>query len=920
MSLLRRSSLLGVLAAGLASWMPAFAGMTNPGAFAFAFAFASAPAPAPAPAPALAEIRAARHATTIPGTNLAAKNPDTRHSAKNPGTRHSAKITGAQLSAKNRAAHNASASSPRRRGSSLPVQRCGLATGQATSINVSGVTPAFVPPPGTQPDEATWRRRTQAANTALNQHPWLRDYLPATDRGANQSAPAPPPVMPCDHTPSLRHSREGGNPASRSTECNPVAVDPRTGEGEATEPRGAPTIPLNPLIHASSPYLLQHAFNPIDWREYPGPERSDTRLRLISIGYSTCYWCHRMAEEAFSDPRIGELLNTRFHAIKIDREQRPEIDAHYTRLQRLSGGEVGWPVTVIESASGDVLFVGSYLEADALHGLLQRLDRLLGAAPAALDAMAASFRALQAQQAASAGSGSAAVEAIELLPTSDFLRDDWDAELGGRVGNQKFPDPPLLDWLLDRALREPDSGAAAALATQLDRMLASGLFDPLHGGFFRYSTQRDWSQPHYEKMLHTQAQLLRIYARAGAHWQRPAWQSAAKRIAGFSKAWLAGTDGLYASAVDARFQGREGGYYLLPPATSARLRRERSWLAEDASAELRQLRLAPAALDLSDLDAALESLAATISSPAARPFIDSKTLTDWNALQAEALLALSDLPGSSAAADHAIAIIDRLWQRFDPASGALQRDQHGSVSAALSDYAHLAKALQAQHARSLSAQALQRSAQLLRAAVSRYLPNDSAAELAQGEPGRDSETPAPLASLCEALYRQSTRDPDEAWRSDSQRCLSTLTTLASSHDGHNWSAQRTQALVEHGEIAPAVLFADGKGRAWLRHDAGTKRSQVQLDLQPGWHVNAHDARIERLVPTALMPVDNAGQALAVHYPAGSEQTLSVFDAPLRLYEGRVLLTIDGDAERASLRVQACSERICLLPETLTLVR
>ena len=362
------------------------------------------------------------------------------------------------------------------------------------TASVAQTTPQFAPPPGTQPGADVWKVRISTAKVALESQPWLRDYLPKSDDEAA-------------------------------------------------------AVPLNALILTSSPYLLQHAFNPVAWHSVDDATGDDTSLRLISIGYSTCYWCHRMAEEAFSDPTVGELLNTRFRAIKIDREQHPELDARYTRLQRLSGGEVGWPVTVIENAGGEPLFVGAYLSRDKLLALLQRITRLQDQAPAALAAMATGFRALQ-PSATSANESDTASLGIENIDT--LLVAHWDSEYGGLRGAQKFPDAALMGWLLDRGIREKSRPAADALRQQLDAMQASPLFDPLNGGFFRYSTRSDWSHPHFEKMLYNQAQLLRLYARAAQHWNRPAWQAAAASIMRFAENWLRQPDGLYASAVGAR--------------------------------------------------------------------------------------------------------------------------------------------------------------------------------------------------------------------------------------------------------------------------------------------------------------------------------------------------------------------------------
>jgi len=733
----------------------------------------------------------------------------------------------------------------------------GESASAATSSRQS--TPRFAAPVGARPDAERWAQRTRAAAAALDDHPWLRDYLPQADRDD-----------------------------------------------------AAPSVPLNALILASSPYLLQHAFNPVDWRSVDDALPDDGRPRLVSIGYSTCYWCHRMAEEAFADPAIGELLNTRLQAIKIDREQHPELDARYTRLQRLSGSEVGWPVTVIENANGEPLFVGAYLGRDELLALLQRITGLHDRAPAALVAMAAGFRSLQPDP-SSGNESDAAPIAIDDVDT--LLAGHWDAEHGGLRGEQKFPDAAVMHWLLDRALRDNDVDAEKALQQQLDAMLASALFDPLHGGFFRYSTRADWSRPHYEKMLYNQAQLLQLYARAGQRLPRPAWRAAVASIARFTEDWLRQPDGLYASAVDARHRGREGGYYLLEAAMADALARDRGWLQVNRVNDLAQLRLAQSALDDERLGDRLRLLQDAHLKAKPRPFIDARTLTSWNALYASALLTWSDDDGGEAARTRSAQILDRLWQRFDASSGRLARDQHGTVAGSLDDYAQLAQALLDLDSRQPNETSRQRSASLLRAAADRYL----APTAANPELARDGELQAPLASFCLALHAQSRRATREDWQPQLNRCLASLRRAAPEHAGANWSAQRSELTMASGDVDSFAFFADGAGRAWLQ-DGADGNTRLHIELQDGWHINAHVLDDKHLLATEVSASDAAGNALSARYPDGIARRLEVLGATLQLYEGSVDIRIDGRADRATLRLQACSDRVCLLPETLTLFR
>ena len=407
----------------------------------------------------------------------------------------------------------------------------------------------------------------------------------------------------------------------------------------------------NRLARATSPYLRSHAENPVDWYEWSAEAFDTAKERgvpvLVSIGYSTCHWCHVMARESFSDPALAAYLNENFVAIKVDREEYPDVDASYLAAASAFTADLGWPLTVFVTPTGGPFFAGTYWPPEPIagHPAFRQVLR------AVLDAWNNRRDEVE-QNAAGIATALAGYErpAGGTLPT-DFapfverLASYEDLEFGGFGTAPKFPVATALSFLLGRG--ELGDEAAGDLARRtLDAMAASPLRDPIEGGFFRYATKRDWSEPHYERMLYDNALLLGCYARAG----RPA---IAEGVAGFLLEHLR-VGPVFASAQDSEstVDGArvEGGYYALSA-------------AERAS-----------------------------QTP---PALDEKVLTGWNGLAIENLAlagTLLDRPSWVAAARDAA---DYLLERH--VGAALARTsidgQLSSAPATLEDYGMLASAL-----------------------------------------------------------------------------------------------------------------------------------------------------------------------------------------------------------------------------------
>ena len=467
----------------------------------------------------------------------------------------------------------------------------------------------------------------------------------------------------------------------------------------------------NRLAAETSPYLLQHAHNPVDW--YPwGPEALDRAMAedkpiFLSIGYAACHWCHVMERESFEDDGTARLLNAGFVAIKVDREERPDLDAIYMdAVQQMTGGG-GWPMSVFLTPDGRPFYGGTYFPETARHGLPAFRDVLEGVSEAWRE------RRSEIEQAA-AGLAQAITPAIHAhgdsveLPARALdealakVEAGFDARTGGWGGAPKFPQAMTIEFLLRLHVRGGDERPLAMARRSLDAMAAGGIYDHLGGGFARYATDRIWLVPHFEKMLYDNAQLARAYAHAWQLTRDDRYRAVAEETLAFVERDLLTADGGFASSLDADTNGEEGATYVWSRAEIESLLGDQApefcrayGVTDEGNWEGNNILSRVAEGDEARLRKSRDILfAARQKRP--QPARDDKVLTAWNGLMigafADAAAAFDEPRYASVAARAA----DLLLTRVRDDAGRLRRswkDGRALHAGTLEDYSHLADGL-----------------------------------------------------------------------------------------------------------------------------------------------------------------------------------------------------------------------------------
>ena len=596
---------------------------------------------------------------------------------------------------------------------------------------------------------------------------------------------------------------------------------------------------MNRLAGETSPYLRQHRDNPVDW--YPWGEEAfgEARRRdvpvLLSVGYSACHWCHVMAHECFEDPDVAADMNARFVSVKVDREERPDVDAVYMDAVQAMTGRGGWPMTVFLTPDGEPFYGGTYFPKPAFGQLMaaitdvwrHRRDDLDQNTEALREALSRTGRLRPADGLPGAAHLTRAVQA---------LTQAFDAEWGGFGAAPKFPSTMSLDLLLMGFLRSGDARLADIVTTSLDAMASGGMYDHIGGGFARYSVDREWLVPHFEKMLYDQALLVRVYAHAAVALDTPRWRQIVDETVGYVLGDLRQAGGGFSSAEDADSPGPDGhGHEGLFHTWTVEEVRE--VLGADTDVALEHYGITPEgnfegrsipnrlhARGSFERPAAVESARQRlfdVRRQRPRPGLDDKVLTEWNALMISALAeagGLLDRPEWIRAAEEAaeflrleLRLADGRWLRSWHAGGepkarhaALAADHAGLVDA----FTRLGEATGAAHwieeARAVADTMLEHFWDAANGGLF-TTPDDGEVLVARQKDLFDNATPSANSTAAVALYRLATLTGESRYAEHADAILRLIGAVIDQSPSAFSHALSAAALREHGLVEVAVV-------------------------------------------------------------------------------------------------------------------
>jgi len=471
----------------------------------------------------------------------------------------------------------------------------------------------------------------------------------------------------------------------------------------------------NELIHETSPYLLQHAHNPVDW--YPwGDEalnkaKKENKMLLISIGYAACHWCHVMEHESYEDTTVANIMNKNFICIKVDREERPDVDQVYMNAAYLINGSGGWPLNALAMPDGKPFFAGTYFPKQNWIQVLDYFSNLYKTDPKKLE-----------EQAEHLSQGIRDIENVPMnnsavsfnIKTLDGMfavfQNRIDMVNGGTKGAMKFPMPDTWEYLLQYHYLSGNNEALKAVETTLDNMANGGIYDQIGGGFSRYATDSLWHAPHFEKMLYDNAQLVSLYSHAFQLTGNPLYKRIVYETIDFVKRELSSPEGGFYSSLDADSEGKEGKFYVWKKEEIQQILGKGASLFDDyfgitesgnweSGENIPDKNMGEKNLEekyklsneeLNQKIASLKSIVFQQRKKRVRPNTDDKILTSWNALMAKGLIDAYRVFGDKNFLSLAQRNIDFLLKNVVAKDGGLFRNYkngEANIHGFLDDYA-----------------------------------------------------------------------------------------------------------------------------------------------------------------------------------------------------------------------------------------
>ncbi len=752
-----------------------------------------------------------------------------------------------------------------------------------------------------------------------------------------------------------------------------LATNESKDAGPSTLPEGK-----NRLIFETSPYLLQHAGNPVNW--YPWGEEAFAQAKaqnkpiFLSVGYSTCFWCQVMERESFADPATAELMNRHFVNIKVDREERPDVDAIYMAAVVGMTGSGGWPMSVFLTPELKPFYGGTYFPNDRFKNLLQGLHEAWTDNREVVQAKAVAVAAAIQEK------GSLPDQPIPFVPAEDLIEDTvkryekyFDSRHGGFGRAPKFPQPSVLEFLMSHYQRTKAPLSLAMVRQTLDAMARGGIYDQVGGGFHRYSTDSRWLVPHFEKMLYDNAQLLHAYVRAYQVTGNEDFRRIAEDIIRYIRREMTSPEGLFYSAQDAAVDEEEGKSYLW---TKNELRQVLSkeeyalasrvygvdgdpnfegayilYWPETVAQTAKRQKLETKAL-LNRIEVIRKKLLAT-RQKRPQPLLDDKSITSWNGLMIEALATAGEVFEKEEYLHMAETAADTLLEDLRDEQGNLLhvvRNGEAKLPAYLDDYATVISGLMEIY-RVTGRERWRNEANRLGEAMLETL-WDPAGSFHYAAPtvkhlfARIKETfdgafPTGNSLAVRALVKLA--DGGFArYAPYVDKTLQSFTSAMNSHKGSMpymlwgmYEFQQHQQSEKRPSTKPVipttadVLAIDAALSSSTLYPGRKLDLSVTLHMKKGWHVNANPASLKTLVPTTIGADLEGGQlTLSPRYPSGKTLDFPAAQVEIAVYqsEDSIQSTLlpttlpkgkPGGTLTISVEAQACNDTgRCLVPSTI----
>ena len=717
----------------------------------------------------------------------------------------------------------------------------------------------------------------------------------------------------------------------------------------------------NRLIHETSPYLLLHAHNPVDW--YPwGDEaleraKKENKLIFLSVGYSTCYWCHVMEREVFSNPEIAKMMNQDFINIKIDREERPDLDEIYMTATQLLTRRGGWPNSVFLTPDLKPFYAGTYFPPtdmpsrpgfptilDAVHeAWVTREAEVIESANQIADTI---------EMATSRGFTSLTAKPLNrslITPALDYLRTSYSHAYGGFGSAPKFPSPANLELLLSEYERSLDSSLLKMVTRTLDMMAYGGMYDQIGGGFHRYSVDAKWLVPHFEKMLYDNAQLAKVYLQAYQLTQEPRYQRIAEEIFGFVFREMTAPEGGFYSALDAETDAEEGKYYVWTADEIQKVldKKEAARFAEvygvdkGPNFEGKNVLYVPkgraAENALKSVEAAREKLL-TARAKREYPLLDTKIIVNWNGLMIDALAYGYHVLGEERYLAAALKATQFILDTLRKPDGELLHTYTAGVvkkDVYLDDYAFFVKGLLGLYQATGEEEWLNTARTLTDTMIQLfwdsksggfyYTKADAKHLIVRTKKPYDSAIPSGNAVAVENLLGLGEGYQDYAERT-LRSFAESMSQAPSSFMYMLFALNHYLTLEEELSSEPSALVTTAAEVKAER--GGILNVELHLKIASGWHINANPAGQANLIPTTLtIDTDTPLEILDIAYPKGRSVHFEFSDESVNVYEGSLIIPLKLKLKSNStykkstqgtlkLTYQPCNETECLLPQTL----